>query len=70
MYLPAKVRAQAAMFIVENEFEDVQSRELVKAYEIKRSNVNTIAARDFNDTPGDVGVQALPRHSRIAAIPG
>ena len=39
------VRAQAVMFIVENEFEDAQSRELVKAYEIKRSNVNTIAER-------------------------
>ena len=61
MYLPAKVRAQAAMFIVENEFEDVQSRELVKAYEIKRSNVNTIAARDFNDTPGDVLAYKLYR---------
>ena len=61
MYLPAKVRAQAAMFIVENEFEDAQSRELVKAYEIKRSNVNTIAARDFNDTPGDVLAYKLYR---------
>ena len=61
MYLPAKVRAQAAMFIVENEFEDAQSRELVKAYEIKRSNVNTIAARDFNDTPGTLLAYKLYR---------
>jgi hypothetical protein len=61
MYLPAKVRAEAATFIVDNEFEDGQSRELVKAYEIKRSNVNTIAARDFNDTPGDILAYKLYR---------
>lgn len=61
MYLPAAVRAEAAEFIVDNEFEELQSKELVKAYEIKRAGAQTVAARDFNSTPGDILAYKLYR---------
>ena len=54
MYLPSAVRVAAAEFIVDNEFEEVQSRELVKAYEIRKANASTVVARSFNETPGDI----------------
>lgn len=61
MYLPAAVRSEAAEFVVDNEFEVTQTRELVKAYEIKKANKSTVSARDFNDTPGDVLAYKLYR---------
>ena len=61
MYMPAATRAAAATFVVDNEFEETQTRELVKAYEIKSANVRTVAARDFNDTPGDILAYKLYR---------
>ena len=54
MYLPSAVRVSAAEFIVDNEFEETQSRELVKAYEIRKANASTVVARSFNETPGDI----------------
>jgi len=54
MYLPSSVRVEATLFIIDKEFEESQTRELVKAYEIKKANASTIAARDFNETPGDI----------------
>jgi len=60
-YLPAAVRSEAAEFVVDNEFEVTQTRELVKAYEIKKANKSTVSARDFNDTPGDVLAYKLYR---------
>ena len=61
MYLPAAVRAVAAEFIVDNAFDSDQSRELVKAYEIKKAGASTMAARDFTNVPGDILAYKLYR---------
>ena len=74
MYLPDRDRAAAAEFIVDNNFGVDQAKELIRAYDIRKTRDSQ--AKGFGSTPGEClafkiwrDVQAGRRARGVGLIP-